>query len=822
MDLLSLAWLTPLAAAAPAASSRARWLPAFAALPALAAALLVPVGERVEIPWLLLGTVLCLDETGRIFLAFTAILWFAAGLYAAADMGAGRNAGRFRVFFLLAMAGNFGAIVAQDLGSFYAGFSVMGLASYGLVIHEGNRRALRAGKVYLVMTLLSELALFVAFALIADHVGGLAPERADLVGLGDLAIGFLLLGLAIKAGLVPVHLWLPLAHPAAPVPASAVLSGAMIKVALLGWLRFLPVGAAALPEWGLFLVFMGLVTVFFALPVGLVQSDPKVLLAYSSVSKIGLMALALGLMLLEPSLASAGMPALALYAAHHALAKGGLFLGVGLRHHALAQGLTLFGITLLALALAGVPFSAGAVAKYGIKPLLEGQGWTWLGVALALTTAGTGLLMARLLWVIWRTEPHPVPGYWPGGLAMAGLIVLSIAFSFTLGGPGAWVTDALPTGVAAAVGALFALVASRRTRLLRPLVDLVRPGDLLGLVRPVLAVLAYALAAGLRWWIRAVERAGQRLAATPAPPPPDPERGLRNWPNAGVAWLLITALLIALPLWSLQDFGGSPLIAQVPPPAGEPLPPDVPQAGERVAEGVGSIAAPPVAEPPGADGDERAQPLEAAGPETAAIPEKTEPPAPLPGEPMADEASRMSEAPPLPAGGGAAGTEARSGEPERVATAPAEPASLAPLATPPVQTPAPPSARVPAASGTDGPDRDDAQVCDPDRTFVFAHPEAAQPLRLSPCIRGPAGPERLAAPPLTNRLVELVQRHLRDLDYDPGPVDGLIGPRTRAAIRRFQVDRGDTATGAIDFDLLEALVAAGASDGDPARRRHGR
>lgn len=91
---------------------------------------------------------------------------------------------------------------------------------------------------------------------------------------------------------------------------------------------------------------------------------------------------------------------------------------------------------------------------------------------------------------------------------------------------------------------------------------------------------------------------------------------------------------------------------------------------------------------------------------------------------------------------------------------------------------------------------------------MFSHPDVAQPLRLSPCVQGPEGPERRVEPPLTNLLVELVQRHLRDLGYDPGPMDGLIGPRTRAAIRRFQADRDEPATGAIRFDLLQGLMDA--------------
>ncbi len=109
------------------------------------------------------------------------------------------------------------------------------------------------------------------------------------------------------------------------------------------------------------------------------------------------------------------------------------------------------------------------------------------------------------------------------------------------------------------------------------------------------------------------------------------------------------------------------------------------------------------------------------------------------------------------------------------------------------------------------------ESCNPERVFVFGHPEVAAPLLLRNCVKGPDGPARLQAPPLTNPLIDLIQRHLNDLGYNAGPVDGLIGPRTRAAVRRFQRDQGDAPTGAITFALLERIVESTATDGTGAR-----
>jgi len=103
--LLLLAWLAPLAALVPAIGRGGRWWMPAAVLPALAAALLVPVDTWFDVTWLLLGVRLGLDATGQVFLAFTALLWLAAGLHAALNMGADPHAARFRFYFLLAMSG---------------------------------------------------------------------------------------------------------------------------------------------------------------------------------------------------------------------------------------------------------------------------------------------------------------------------------------------------------------------------------------------------------------------------------------------------------------------------------------------------------------------------------------------------------------------------------------------------------------------------------------------------------------------------------------------------------------------------------------------
>jgi formate hydrogenlyase subunit 3/multisubunit Na+/H+ antiporter MnhD subunit len=476
--LLILAWLAPLLAAIPALGRSGRFWPAAGALPALAAALLVPPGATVEVPWLLLGAQLGLDETSRVFLLFSSFLWLIAGAQAALQMGDDPHGGRFRLFFLLAMGGNFGLVVGQDLVSFYLGFALMGLAAYGLVVHDGTETVRRAGRIYLVMTLIAELALFAGLLLLYQRTGDLTPSARVIVGAGGAELALLSLAFAIKAGLIGVHVWLPLAHPAAPVPASAVLSGTMIKAALVGWLRFLPLGEAAIPELGVVLLVAGALTALLAPALGLVQRDPKVVLAYSSVGKMGVMTGALGIAVADPAVAPALVPALAFYAAHHGLSKGALFLGVGVVKK-LGAPWTIALLVLPALALVGAPLTSGALAKDLLKGALEPGPAAWVqlyALVLLVSTLGATLLMGRFVYLV-----HQLGGAAHGGsawmaLPWIGLLAVVLVLPFAHGGLSLSLTDAWPVALGAT--AVAAVWLARPARL-AAWVGTVPPGDLL-------------------------------------------------------------------------------------------------------------------------------------------------------------------------------------------------------------------------------------------------------------------------------------------------------------------------------------------------------
>ncbi len=400
----------------PGTHRRVRAIWPLAPLPALALALATPVGWQVEVPWLLLGAIFGLDAKQQVMLLFIAPLWAVAAFYARGYHARDPRRRRFFAFFLITMTGNLGLLLSRDIVSFYFFFVVMNFAAYGLVVHSETAEARRAGLVYIVLVVTGEALILPAIWYTAAQSGSLAlagaPAAVAAMPQSDLVIACLLLGFGIKAGALPLHVWLPLAHPVAPTPASAVLSGAMIKAGLLAWLHFLPLGEAALPVWSNLVITMGLLAAFYGVAIGIAQDQPKTLLAYSSISQMGLITIAVGVGIGSQTAWPAAQAGALAYAFHHGLAKGALFLGVGVVENAAserARRLALWLLLLPALALAGAPFTSGALAKVALKDAVAAGplAWApWLDLLLPVAAVGTTLLMARFHLLMRRAEAH--------------------------------------------------------------------------------------------------------------------------------------------------------------------------------------------------------------------------------------------------------------------------------------------------------------------------------------------------------------------------------------------------------------------------------
>ncbi len=401
-----------------------------AALPALMLGLLVTQPQLVQGNWFVLGLSMGLDPVSRLFLIFTAVLWIAAGSAARHWMQADPRATGFGVMFLMAMSGNLGLILSKDAMAFYGAFALMSFASYGLVIHSRDAGAKAAARLYIGFVVIGELILFSGLVLAATQSGSILLADMRAAELSGLAVALLLVGFGIKLGVMPLHFWLPPAHGAAPVPASAVLSGAMIKAGLFGIISAVPLGLVSYSDHGTVVMAAGMVTIFAALLLGVQQTSAKPVLGFSSVSQMGIIALGLGAGLMVPDAWPALLPVLVFLAAHHALAKGALFLGVGAwaaqegRIARLVLTLALLGP---ALVLAGVPLSSGALGKEALKSALAlgSEVWLpWLTLALTLSGIATTLLLARAVALLWLNPPG-APQSRPEALALPFLFLAS-------------------------------------------------------------------------------------------------------------------------------------------------------------------------------------------------------------------------------------------------------------------------------------------------------------------------------------------------------------------------------------------------------------
>jgi len=294
----------------------------------------LPVG----LPWL--GAHVRLDPLAAAFLVVVNLGGAAASLY---GLGYGRHETEPRrvvPFFAAFLAGMNLVVLADDAFTFLLSWEFMSLSSWALVMaHHRETGNTRAGYIYLMMASLGTLALLLGFGLLAGPGGGYAFEaiRGSPLSpaIGAAALALALLGAGSKAGLVPLHVWLPLAHPAAPTHVSALMSGVMTKVAVYGFIRivFDLMGPPAW-WWGGVVLLLGGVTAVLGVLHALMEHDLKRLLAYHTVENIGIIFIGLGLALAFRANSMLAAGALAVTAAvfhvfNHSVFKSLLFFGAG-------------------------------------------------------------------------------------------------------------------------------------------------------------------------------------------------------------------------------------------------------------------------------------------------------------------------------------------------------------------------------------------------------------------------------------------------------------------------------------------------------------
>ena len=407
-----------------------------------------------------------IDPLSAFFLLPTFLLSGLAAIYAVGYFQPwnGRNPGRFWLFYNALIASLALVLLARNGVLFLVAWEAMALTSFFLVIHDDAGEGVReAGWIYLVASHVGMAFLLALFFLLGRATGSqdFAAFAAPAGSAGGLFL-LALVGFGTKAGLVPFHVWLPEAHPAAPSPVSAVMSGVMIKTGIYGILRTLAL-LGDVPVWCAWLTLgLGVASGLYGVLFALAQRDLKRMLAYSSVENVGIVALGIGLGMLGtcygmPAVAALGFAGGLLHVLNHAAFKGLLFLGAGAVVHATGtRDVERLGGLLKRLPWTGAAFLAGAVAICGLPPFngFAGEFLIYWGafravldsgpiglgglaavVALALIGGLAVACFARAFGIVFQGEPRTADAAraHEAGAAMRGPMIALAAICLALG-----------------------------------------------------------------------------------------------------------------------------------------------------------------------------------------------------------------------------------------------------------------------------------------------------------------------------------------------------------------------------------------------------
>ncbi len=388
-------------------------------------------GKDTSLTFLTIGTslplVLALDDLARFFVLFFTVMWTVPAFYSFVYMAHEGHERRYLVFYLLTLSALEALALAGTAVTMYLFFEAMTLLSVALVLHEMTKESIAAGLKYLMYSIAgATMGLLGIFFLVPNTSSPIFVPGGSLNGTLTCApqtlsviLFITIVGFGTKAGLFPMHAWLPTAHPIAPAPASAVLSGVITKAGVLCVLRllFYTVGADFVRgTWVQYaLIATALLTVFMGSMMAFRTDLFKKRLAYSTVSQVSYVLL--GIFLLEPTALNGSF----LHIVFHSAIKTCLFLAAGAvihqtgkTHVSQLEGIgkempvTIWCFTLVSLGLIGIPPTGGFISKWNLAQgaLSSGTGvLEWLSPAVLLLSA---LLTAGYL------LPVTIHGFFPG------------------------------------------------------------------------------------------------------------------------------------------------------------------------------------------------------------------------------------------------------------------------------------------------------------------------------------------------------------------------------------------------------------------------
>ena len=318
-----------------------------------------------------------------VYAIVTSFMWFCASLISPQYFKGHHNIGRYYLFFLLTLGATMGVFLSADLMTTFIFFEIMSFASYMWVVHEQDKDAMAAGKTYLIIAVMGGMVLLMGLFLLNSITDTLVISElyTAIVKAGGstklyFAVFCMLFGFGAKAGLFPLHIWLPKAHPVAPAPASALLSGVLTKTGIFGILIITANIMRGDEIWGYVLLILGTITMVLGAIIAVFSINLKRTLACSSLSQIGFITVGISMICLlgdENSLAANGT---VLYMLNHSIVKLALFLCAGaiyagahtldlnkLRGYGRNKPEVLIPFLFGACSLAGIPGFAGYISK---------------------------------------------------------------------------------------------------------------------------------------------------------------------------------------------------------------------------------------------------------------------------------------------------------------------------------------------------------------------------------------------------------------------------------------------------------------------------
>lgn len=378
------------------------------------------------------------DALSAVFVILAAFLWLVVSIYSPDYMKQEGKGKGFDISTLATLSAVLGIFLAGDLFTMLLFFEMMTVASYFWVVHRWNHEAVRAGYFYLFFGIIGGLFLALGMVLMSEAVdflpaigsGAVVPFDSQLF---VWAIVLFVIGFGIKAGMAPLHVWLPHAHSVAPTPGSALLSGLLIKVGAYGLIRTGEFAGWGVQiengvEWlGTVLIVLGVITMLVGVVAALLQSNAKRLLAYHSVSQMGYIILGMGIALYMGSGGSLGLMGAIYHIVNHALFKVALFLGVGIIYmHTNEMNLYKLGglwrrfpvtAALMFLAVLGITGAPG-LNGYASKTLLHhavsqaaesGSSWLiWTERLFSVVGVGTAASFTKLYYLIFLAKPSEI------------------------------------------------------------------------------------------------------------------------------------------------------------------------------------------------------------------------------------------------------------------------------------------------------------------------------------------------------------------------------------------------------------------------------